>query len=412
MTPTSEAPAATMRFKLVVALVATAGLGALALTAYVIRDSRRGVVTPENLASTSLAIAYSTLVGVALLLGAIGLAGRHPWGRIGTLTVVLAVMPATGVLGLVSGAVLVAHSWGGPDEAYMPALTFGLAGVFVVCISVAYYLSFGPGRLVFSGSASAVSAIAVALAISSYVAAFLIFAVLPAVVGNRGGLSGPLPSSTRIAADLARVYAHVPAARGVAFRACPDAEIVQRAPSMDKTRWFGARYVWVMPVLREGLARFQTTPPAAPPDDGWGWVSDRSLNRSLDEDSSFARHLAQTVHVAVLSASDKALPEVEREGVAAGAGSAKTLRAGVHFRPGVFRGAVFIMDVREAEVVCQAPVEVHSADVVWYQVHGVDETAQRQLDADFAKQLWAGVHAALRQVSGVVKVTQYSPVSG
>jgi hypothetical protein len=105
------------------------------------------------------------------------------------------------------------------------------------------------------------------------------------------------------------------------------------------------------------------------------------------------------------------LPQLEHEGGPAQSGNGKVLRAGVQFRPGRFRGGVFIMDVRTAAVVCQAPLDVRSSDAVWYEVHGKDETAEKQLQADFARQLTAGVHDALRQVSNVVKVVHYSPVS-
>jgi hypothetical protein len=209
---------------------------------------------------------------------------------------------------------------------------------------------------------------------------------------------------------LGRVHAAVPEPEGLAARPCPDAEILARAGRFATTGLQGQALLPIPQVSYDALgvyARRGPTQhdrpggawptaredfgfdpaPATGPDD-WLWLEDFALRRlfhpNLRDGAAAApdegareedRTIRETVdrrYLAVLRARQRAMPKTRTKGEDLGGlrTRRRALTRGQSFDPGVFHGAVVVMDLASAAAVCQAPVDAESAQELEYTARG------------------------------------------
>jgi hypothetical protein len=236
---------------------------------------------------------------------------------------------------------------------------------------------------------------------------------------------------------LARVHAAVPDPAGLEARACPDAEILAAARGQVGTGRHGEAVLHIPQVgyeslgtyAREGPTRherpggvwptaredfgFDPAPPQGP--DDWLWLDDFALRlvfhpnlREGPPDERWADRIVREVqakrYLAVLRAREQAMPRTREKGEAMGLrGRRRRLTRGQSFEPGVFHGALVIMDLERAVAVCQAPVDAESADELDYSARAPFKSRPSDVVRDdFQDHLRQAARAALAANSGLL----------
>ena len=397
--------------RLVVALTGLGSVLAIGFSVSFIVTEREKLATITASVESGGMVEIPFIAGLVLLVSTVGLIRAQNWARVQVIAIAGLALPLLGIL-TVAGIALAlerAMPWG-PTL----ALVTGPLAAALTCLSVIYYLSFGPGRRAFPTFSSRSSAKGCAIAAAS--AMGFVAIVVGTLVWNVID-SGLHPDSTDMARarpvseierDLAKVFAAVPRAEGSVASPCPDATIKANSPREQTLRWYGHTIVWIWPMLYESPAPF------AGPADGWEWVTNPTIRRLIatrgDADApghDERRSVGRLRYVAVIRSVEKALPQALSEGDELPPGR-KRLKSGVHFRPGTLRGAVFIMDIYSATLICQTPVEVRSGENIEYAVRGtMKSTAQQAVVDDFKHQFLERTRLAVRRISSLVRVSLY-----
>jgi hypothetical protein len=386
--------------KLAVALTVLLGLLAMAAAVFLAREEYRDATIRATYVESTGYIEAPFVFGVTLLIASIGLVTAQNWARV---QVVVSALLFTTALGLLAVLAL-AFAEEMTTSLTVPALALpgGLA-----CLWLVYYVSIGPGRSHFPSFASPSSKRGCALAAALVVAGPLVvlaMTVVTIVWGVASNLRHPPsppptpPAPEQIEADFKRVLRQVPAADHVEARPCPDAEIQRAAPPLERASSYFGDVAFIRPILDESTGELWSPPQR------WQWLTDPTILRLPAAHDYDRRTLATLRYLAVLRSGEKTLPEALAPGTA-GIGR-RRLVAGTHFRPGTFRGGLFIMDIQRATVVCQTPLDVQGSAFVDYRPDGpLAETPQAALTADFQKQLFERAREAMRGISRVARVS-------
>jgi hypothetical protein len=174
------------------------------------------------------------------------------------------------------------------------------------------------------------------------------------------------------------------AAPGTAAKPCDDAALAKHGASGERL-WIDA---FDLDALR-GL-------PNKPSED-WLWLNGTGARKFLGADLERkgasewdASKLRETGLIAVISSSERTLPEVH----------------GDSYRGGVFKGALQIVNLPKGEVLCEAPLEVQSANEVEFRSRGLrGTTPERAVSEDFRDRAKQAGTRALRSISKVAFVS-------
>jgi hypothetical protein len=139
------------------------------------------------------------------------------------------------------------------------------------------------------------------------------------------------------------------------------------------------------------------------PAPGWEWMTEIRIRRLPEGHDYDLRALQTRPYFAVIRAFDKSLPEPWVNADDAWRRGKGALVAAVHYRPGTFRGAIFVMDVRSAQLVCQVPLEAQSSPRV-DDPGTLDADARGALTWDFEREIVRGSRAALGRISRVLRI--------
>jgi hypothetical protein len=391
-----------LRAGMKVAVGLTVGLGLLAMSAsvFLAREEYRDVTTPATHLESAGLIEAPFVFGAALLIASVGLLAAQNWARIQVVMSALLFSVALGLLAVL--AFTFAEQVTTSLTVPVLALPGGLA-----CLWLAYYLSIGGGRSHFPSFTSPSSRRGCARAAALVVAAPLMVVAIALATMTWNVASDmrhppppslPPPTTEQITADFKRVLLKVPAAEHVEARSCPDAEIEKASPARERIHSYFGDVAFIRPIL------YQTTGEVWSPPQGWEWLTDSAIRRLPAAHDYDLGPLGTLRYLAVLRSSEKSLPEPLAPGTSRIGG--RRMIAGTHFRPGTFRGGLFVMDIQRAAVVCQAPLDVTSSAFVDYRPDGPLAAApQDAVTQDFQKQLVERSRAAMRQISQSARVS-------
>ena len=280
----------------------------------------------------------------------------------------------------------------------------------------------------------------VALAVAGSCAVGFVFLLGVAIAPKvREHMPSPSPTvdTDAFRQAMARAHAGVPEPSGLAPRECPDAEILAAAKASVHTGNHGEARLAIPQVSYESLgvyAKDGPTPyqgpfrpprptredlgfdpvPGTGPED-WRWLDDFGLrcvfHPNLDESRDKAWSAQQTIHdvqgrryLAVVRADTRRLPRVSQKGEAQQWTTRRVLLSGKSFEPGVFKGAVAVMDLETSQPVCQATLDVKNSDSLTYTTRGPLQRRPSDVVAgDFQEHFRDAVRQALEGISSVVQ---------
>jgi hypothetical protein len=265
------------------------------------------------------------------------------------------------------------------------------------------------------------------------------------VIGTPGGIKkrGASPSPPirleQFRQTLGRVRAGVLAAPAGADVPCPDPLILSQAKGSVTTGVHGEAQLHVTHVTYEALADFVDKGPTTlerpgpslrfsredlglspVPDRGpedWQWLESLGLAEvfhpnlyqgSYLEDSlqSDMRHVLGERYLIVLRASKRSRPRIIDGGVEVGLlGRRSELRSGESFIPGGFQGAILVMDVDAASVVCQATIDARSSASIEYRTRAgllPRQQPSQVLLSDFKDNFREAARVSVRRISTLI----------
>jgi hypothetical protein len=252
---------------------------------------------------------------------------------------------------------------------------------------------------------------------------------------------GALPSTAvgveQFRQALARVRANVPEPSAVTETPCPDAEMLRAArvavtsgsqgEARLRARWVS--YETLADFVDKGQTRLERPRPSILPNreelgfdpvpatgpDDWQWLEDGVLpevfHPNLYEGSYLEDELRRTIaevlanrYLAVLRASNRAMPRILKAGVQLDVlDRRRELRSGQSFTPGVFQGAILVMDIGAASVVCQATLEARSSATIVYRNRTslglMRQQPSKELRSDFQDRFHEAARASLGRIS-------------
>jgi hypothetical protein len=263
----------------------------------------------------------------------------------------------------------------------------------------------------------------------------------PGGVTKPGASPPPRVTVEQFRQTLGRVRAGVLAAPAPSDLPCPDPLIFREAKSSVTTGIHGEARLRVTQVSYEALGDFVDKGPTAlprprpgfhftgedfglapVPDRGpedWQWLDNGALAVVFHPDlfegrdregslQSTMREILDARYLVVLHASQRSMPRIIDAGTKIGLSRRSELRTGESFTPGGFQGALLVMDIDAASIVCQAKIDARSSASIEYRSRtGLlpSEKPSEALLGDFKDHLREAVHASLERISTLLQTS-------